>query len=202
VFQVSGGNAGFTGYTQGSANTTLNTNIPANTIIVQAPTAVTAYAITRPGVAASGTLIGTNASAVITQGFSGDTNHSATVTTGSGTSIGSTSLCSTTFCPVWYLSSERLYRYYYRLRHVRIVHCKLNLYRRPRVKNSPLHLEGTGSVPATGVLTTTSTANFGYDAFILRSTGSASINYSTTAVACGTAGPMVGKLYLSVEPLQ
>jgi hypothetical protein len=36
----------------------------------------------------------------------------------------------------------------------------------------------------------------------LRSTGAAAIQYSTTAVACGTAGPMVGKLYMSTEAVQ
>jgi hypothetical protein len=53
------------------------------------------------------------------------------------------------------------------------------------------------------LVTTTSTSNFGENAQVVRTTGAAnnalgSINYSTTAVACGTAGPMVGNLYLSV----
>jgi hypothetical protein len=68
-------------------------------------------------------------------------------------------------------------------------------------KTIPVNINGSGAVPATGVLTTTSTANYGENAQVLRLT-SGSINYSTTAVACGTAGPMVGKLYLSVEPVQ
>jgi hypothetical protein len=51
VVQVAGANAGFVYLAQGATNTTANTNIPANSIIDQAPTAVTAYTITRPGAA-------------------------------------------------------------------------------------------------------------------------------------------------------
>jgi hypothetical protein len=51
VVQVAGANAGFTYMAQGATNTTANTNIPANSIIDQAPAAVTAYTDTRPGVA-------------------------------------------------------------------------------------------------------------------------------------------------------
>lgn len=75
VLSVAGTNAGFVGLTQGSANTTANTRIPANTIIDQAPAAVTAYAVTRPGAASSGLMQNVNASSVITQSFSGDANH-------------------------------------------------------------------------------------------------------------------------------
>lgn len=49
VVSVAGATAGFVGFTQGSTNTTANTNIPANTIIEQAPAAVTAYTLTKPG---------------------------------------------------------------------------------------------------------------------------------------------------------
>lgn len=201
VFTATGTTAGFVDYPQGTTSSAVSPCNVATSICEQAPTAVTSYLVNKPGVAAGGTLIGTNTSSVITQGFSGDTNHSATVTTGSGTSIGSTSLCSTTFCPV---GTYRVNVY------IDITTAcgttgsyTINLIYTDDQgsKTVPINLEGTGSVPATGVLTTTSTANFGYDSFILRSTGSASINYSTTAVACGTAGPMVGKLYLSVEPL-
>lgn len=51
VVSVAGSTAGFVGFTQGSANTTANTNIPANSIIEQSPTAVTAYTLTKPGAA-------------------------------------------------------------------------------------------------------------------------------------------------------
>lgn len=62
------------------------------------------------------------------------------------------------------------------------------------------NINGTGSVPATGTLTTTSTSNYGENSQVIRLT-SGNLNYSTTATACGTAGPMVGKLYLSAVPV-
>lgn len=202
VVQIAGPNAGFFGYQQGAANTTSNANIPANTIVDQAPTAVTAGIRTIPGVLAQGQLNHVGGSTALTEGYSGDSNYSATVTTGSGTSVGSTPLCSTTFCPV---GTYRVNAY------IDITTaCGTSgtyivnlIYTDDQgSKTIPINIIGTGAVASTGVLTTTSTANFGSNAQIIRSTGSASINYSTTAVACGTAGPMVGKLYLSVEPLQ
>jgi hypothetical protein len=51
VVQVTGPGAGFVGFQQGTAVTTANTQIPANTIIEEAPTAVTAYTINKPGAA-------------------------------------------------------------------------------------------------------------------------------------------------------
>lgn len=196
--QSGGSGAGAVVFTTGTAEG----HATANTITHEAPASgVTAYEELDPPVSAGGTRIGTNASSILTSGFSGDANHSATVTIGSGTSIGSTSLCSTTFCPV---GTYRVNVY------VDITTAcgttgtyVVNLIYTDDQgsKTVPVNLTGTGSVPATGVLTTTSTANFGYDSFILRSTGGASINYSTTAVACGTAGPMVGKLYMAVEPV-
>lgn len=130
-----------------------------------------------------------------------DAGHSATITIGSATSIGSTSLCASTICTVG----------------VYAVHAYLDIttacgtsgtylvsliYTDDQgAKTIPVNLSGTGAVPATGVVTTTSTANFGEAVQVIRSTGAASINYSTTAVACGTAGPMVGKLYLAAVPV-
>jgi len=67
VVSVAGPNAGFVGFTQGSANTTANTNIPANTVFFQAPTSVTAYSVTLPGAAATGFPFWTNASGVVTE---------------------------------------------------------------------------------------------------------------------------------------
>lgn len=200
--QIAGPNAGFFGYQQGAANTSSNVQIPANTMLDQAPTAVTSGIRTIPGTLAQGILTNVGGSTALTQGYSGDSNHSATVTTGSGTSIGSTSLCSTTFCPVGTYRVNVYIDITTACGTTGTYVVNLIYTDDQGSKTVPVNLEGTGSVPATGVLTTTSTANFGYDAFVLRSTGSASINYSTTAVACGTAGPMVGKLYLSVEPIQ
>jgi hypothetical protein len=175
----------------------------ANTICEQAPAAVTPYSVVKPGISGQGTLNGTLTAGVITQGFSGDTNHSAAPTIGSGASIGSTSLCSTGVCPAG------TYRVNTTLDITTACGTSgtyiVNLIYTDDTgtpKTVPVNIQGTGAVPATGVLTTTSTANFGQASQILRSSGAASINYSTTAVACGSAGPMVGKLYLSVEPVQ
>jgi len=171
-------------------------------ITLQAPTAVTSYVDTLPGVAAQGTRIGTVASAVITEAFSGDANHSAVVTTGSGTSIGSTQLCSTANCPVG-TYRVNVYLDITTACGTSGTYIVNLIYTDDQgAKTIPVNINGTGAVPATGTLTTTSTANYGENAQVIRSTGAASINYSTTATACGTAGPMVGKLYLSVEPVQ
>ena len=53
VFSVNdgGGFAGAAYFTQGTANTTSNLNVPATSILEQAPTSVTAYTITKPGAA-------------------------------------------------------------------------------------------------------------------------------------------------------
>lgn len=202
TFTANGTTAGFADFPQGTTSAAVAPCNTATSICEQAPTAVTSYLVVKPGVAANGTMSNNVAAAVDTQGFSGDTNHSATVTIGSGTSIGSTSLCSTAICTV---GTYRVNVY------VDITTAcgttgtyVVNLIYTDDQgsKTIPVNIQGSGSVPLTGVLTTTSTANFGAEAQIIRSTGAASINYSTTAVACGTAGPMVGKLYLSVEPLQ
>lgn len=202
VFSIAGANAGFIGLSQGSANTTLNTRIPANTIIDQAPTSVTAYTVTRPGVSAQGVIVGTLSGTVITQGISGDTNHSTIVTIGSGTSIGSTSFCSTANCPVGTYVVNGYIDITTACGTSGTYLVNLIYTDDQGLKTEPLHISGTGAVASTGVLTTTSTSNLGENAQVIRSTGATSINYSTTATACGTAGPMVGKLYLSVGPVQ
>lgn len=202
AFQTKGATAGFIALSQGSTSSGIAPCNVANTHCIQAPTAVTASVETDAPAQAQGIPTRTGVAATIQDGYSGDANHSASVTIGSGTSIGSTSLCSTAICLV---GTYRVNVY------VDITTAcgttgtyVVNLIYTDDQgsKTVPVNLTGAGSVPATGVLTTTSTANFGYDSFILRSTGAASINYSTTAVACGTAGPMVGKMYLSAEPLQ
>lgn len=177
----------------------------ADAICEQAAASTLTYSIIKPPGAAQGTLVGRNTASVITQGFSGDADHSngsAGTTIGSGTSIGSTSLCSTLNCPV---GTYRVNVY------VDITTAcgatgtyVVNLIYTDDQgsKTVPVNISGTGAVPATGVLTLSSTANFGQVSQILRSTGAASINYSTTAGACGAGGPAVGKLYLSVEPVQ
>jgi len=200
VVAITGATAGLFYYTQGTAPTTSNANIPANSIIEYAPTGVTAYALAKPGAIANGIITNNVASSLDTQGVSGDANHSATVTTGSGTSIGSTLLCSSTNCPAG----------------TYVVHVYIDvttacgttgtyivnlIYTDDQgSKTAIVNINGTGAVPATGVLTTTSTANFGENSQVIRLT-SGNLNYSTTATACGTAGPMVGKLYMAAVPV-
>jgi hypothetical protein len=202
AYQAKGTTAGFLALAQGSTSSGVAPCNVANTHCIQAGTAVTASVETDAPAQAQGIPTRTGVAATIQDGYSGDANHSATVTIGSGTSIGSTSLCSTAICLV---GTYRVNVYV----DITTACATSGTYVVNLIytddqgsKTVPVNLTGTGSVPATGVLTTTSTANFGYDSFILRSTGAASINYSTTAVACGTAGPMVGKLYMSVEPVQ
>jgi hypothetical protein len=80
VLSVAGSTAGSVFYTQGSTNTVANTNIPANSIIEQAPAAVTAYTITKPAAAANGIRLNANASALVQESFSGDSAHALTQT--------------------------------------------------------------------------------------------------------------------------
>lgn len=200
VFVSNGSTAGFADYPQGSTSAAVAPCNVATSICEQAPTAVTSYLVTKPGVSATGLITNNVSAAVITQGISGDANHSATVTTGSGASVGSTTLCSSTNCPAG----------------TYVVHTYIDIttacgttgtytvnliYTDDQgAKTIPVNLNGTGAVPATGVLTTTSTANFGESSQVIRLT-SGNLNYSTTAVACGTAGPMVGKLYMAAVPV-
>lgn len=209
TFTSNGSVAGFIDLPQGpDAGSTASCNTPAS-ICDEAPTSVTSYKTVRPGVAANGVQTNNVASAVDTQGFSGDANHSTTVTISSATSVGSTSLCSTGNCPA---GTYKISAYidvttactttgsYF----VSVIYTDDQ-----GSKTIVLPLAGTGTTltflgPAafTSSLALSSTANFAQGDFTLRSTGAASINYSTTAGACGTGGPAAGKLYLSVYPVQ
>ena len=194
-----------TGATAGAYLCTQGSEIGAqavNTFAWECPAAVTAYRMLIPPASAQGVMTGTVSGVLMTESFSGDANHAATVTIGSGTSIGSTQLCSTANCPAG-TYRVNVYEDITTACGTSGTYVVNLIYTDDQgSKTIPVNINGTGAVPSTGVLTTTSTANFGENAQIIRSTGAASINYSTTAVACGTAGPMVGKLYLSVENVQ
>lgn len=126
----------------------------------------------------------------------------AVVTIGSGTSIGSTSLCTAALCPAG-LYRVNVYVDITTPCGTTGTYLVNLIYTDDQgSKTVPVNINGTGAVPATGLLTTTSTANFGENAQVVATTGATTINYSTTAVACGTAGPMVGKMYLSVDRIQ
>ena len=67
-------------------------------------------------------------------------------------------------------------------------------------------IQGTGATVASGSLALASTNNYGQGTFTLRTTGAAtgglgSINFGTTSTACGSGGPAVGKIYLTVTRL-
>lgn len=125
----------------------------------------------------------------------------ATVTIGSGASIGSTVLCNASNCSIGPYRVNAYVNLTTPCGTTGTYLVNLIYTDDQGAKTIPINLSGTGAVPATGVLTTTTVTNFGEASQVIYTTGAASINYSTTAVACGTAGPMVGKLYLSVEPL-
>ena len=140
--------------------------------------------------------------------FSGDANHSATVTIGSGADIAATSLCSTVNCP----AGTYMVTVYIDM----TTPCGtsgtfipwLGYTDDSGARNGSsvttfFPLNGVGAAPSTGTLTTTATANWGQATYMLRTTGVAnnslgSINYGATRTACGSAGPMVGKMYLNV----
>jgi hypothetical protein len=201
VFVSSGTTATFMDYAQGTTSVAVAPCNTATSICEQAPTAVTSYLVNKPAVSPIGLVTNSTVSAVDTQGSTGDAGHSATVTIGSGTSIGSTSLCSTAICTVGMYAVHAYLDITTACGTTGTYLVSLIYTDDQGSKTIPINLSGTGAVPATGVVTTTSTANFGENAQVIRSTGAASINYSTTAVACGTAGPMVGKLYLSAVPI-
>jgi hypothetical protein len=150
---------------------------------------------------ASGVIEGANSAGTITQGISGDANHSATVTIGSGTSIGLTSLCTTTFC------AGGVYQITFYLDITTVCgtsgsYTVFLTWTDDTASKSAFTVPLAGTGTAAGVVTTTALANWGTASMTIRSTGAQPIQYSTTAVACGSAGPMVGKLYMSVLQLQ
>ena len=147
---------------------------------------------------ATGALTTYNALAVVAPGLSSIQAAPSVIVIGSGTSIGSTSLCSSALCPAG-LYTVHTYLDITTACGTSGTYIVNLIYTDDQgSKTIPVNINGTGAVPATGTLTTTSTANYGENAQIVRTTGATSINYSTTATACGTAGPMVGNLYFSV----
>ena len=117
------------------------------------------------------------------------------VTIGSGTSISSTTLCAAADCPAGTYEIPTYIDITTACGTSGTYIVNLIYTDDQGAKTVVVNINGTGSVPATGTLTTTSTANFGQNAQVIR-VASGNINYSTTATACGSAGPMVGKLYM------
>lgn len=129
--------------------------------------------------------------------LSAPTTHALTVpiTIGSGTSIGSTTLCAAADCPAGTYVIPTYIDITTACGTSGTYIVNLIYTDDQGAKTIVVNINGTGSVPATGTLTTTSTANYGENSQVIHVT-SGNINYSTTAAACGTAGPMVGKLYM------
>ena len=207
-FTATGATAGFADFPQGTTSAAVAPCNVANSWCVQAATAMTAGIETLDGTRGQGVQAAVGSSAALQDVNSGDANHSTTVTTSSATSVSSTSLCSTTNCPAGtyqvtaYLdvttacSTTGTYS-------VSIIYTD-----DAASKTIVMPLQGTGATTTYGPTAITSslalaaTTNFAQGVLVVHSTGAASINYSTTATACGTGGPAAGKLYLSVFPIQ
>lgn len=208
-FTSAGTTAGFIDLPQGPTSAGVAPCNTANSHCIQAGTATTAGVETDAPALAQGIPTRTGTSSAVTDGYSGDANHSATVSWSTATSIGSTSLCSSANCPV---GTYRVSVY----EDVTTACTTTGSYVVNLIwtddsavsKTSVIPLAGLGMTSTfgptalTGTLVPTSTTDFGIGSFILRSTGTTSINYSTTAGACATGGPGVGKLYFTVEPIQ
>ena len=140
--------------------------------------------------------------------FSGDTNHAVTIAIGSAADKAVTLLCPTANCPAGTYAvtvyvdmttpcgtSGTFIPW--------LAYTDDSGARNGSSVTTFFPLNGVGSAPATGTLTTTATANWGQSTYIVRTTGVAnqalgSINYGWTRTACGSAGPMVGTMYLNV----
>jgi hypothetical protein len=200
-FISTGTTAGFMDYPQGSTSVAVNPCNGANSICEQAPTSVTSYLVNKPGAAANGVITNNVASAVDTQGFSGDANHASTFIIGSGTSISSTSLCSTGNCPAGNYQVN-VYEEVTTACTTTGTYVTSLIYTDDQgTKTATFPIDGTGVTFASGTLALSSTANYATGQFFIHSTGAGSINYSTTAGACATGGPAIGKGYIVVLPL-
>jgi hypothetical protein len=201
--------AGFVDYAQGSTSVAVTLCATATSICEQAPTSVTSYLVNKPGNAANGVVTNIVTSAVDTQGFSGDANHSTVVTISSATSIGSTSLCSTTNCPVGTYQVNGYLDVTTACSTTGGYFVSITYTDDAGSKTVVMPLIGTGVtaslLTATGIsssLALSLTSNFAQGDLFVRSTGASPITYTTTASACATGGPAAGKLYLSVVPVQ
>jgi len=208
-FTGNGTTAGFIDFAQGSTSAAVAPCNTTNSICDQAPTAVTAGVRTLPPALAQGVLTNVGSSSALQQGYSGDAGHSTTVTISSATSVGSTSLCSTTICPAGTYQINGYLDVTTACSTTGGYFVSIIFTDDAGSKTVVMPLIGTGVtaslLTSTGIsssLALSSTSNFAQGDLFIRSTGAASINYSTTASACATGGPAAGKLYLSVIPVQ
>lgn len=205
VFVSSGTTAGFVDFPQGTTSAAVAPCNTANSKCYQAPTALTANVETLAPATAQGILAVTGNAAATNEMYSGDTNHSITVTLAASQTVGATSLCSTTFCPVG--------EYMITVTVEITTACTTTGTLIPWVgwtddagAKGAVGTTffgngfGTGFVASTGTLTVTSTTDFMQGTYIVHSTGAAAINYGYTTSACGS-GSLVGKLIYHVVPL-
>jgi hypothetical protein len=208
-FSSTSPSAGFIDLAQGSTSVAVNLCATSNSICEQAPTSVTSYLVNKPGNAANGVETNVVTSAVDTQGFSGDANHSTVVTISSATPIGPTPLCSTTNCPAGTYQINGYLDVTTACSTTGGYFVSITYTDDAGSKTVVMPLIGTGVtaslLTATGIsssLALSSTSNFAQGDLFVRSTGTSPITYTTTASACATGGPAAGKLYLSVVPVQ
>jgi hypothetical protein len=105
-------------------------------------------------------------------------------------SIGATTLCTTTKCPV---GLYRISGYF----DITTACASSGSYAVNIIYTDNATSKTVVMIPA---VSTTSTSNLGQGSVVIRSTGSVAIQYSTTAVACGS-GSLTGNLYLTTEEL-
>lgn len=132
----------------------------------------------------------------------------AAITLGSATSIGTTSLCSTTACPAGTYTINAYIAVTTACSTGGTYFVSVIFTDDQGSKTIVLPLTGTGTTLTLGPtaitdsLALSSTANFAQGDFTLHSTGAAAISYTTTAGACATGGPAIGKIYLTATRLQ
>jgi hypothetical protein len=209
AFVSKGTTAGFVALSQGPTSASIAPCNSANTHCIQAGTSTTSGVETDAPALAQGVPTRVGNSSAVTDGYTGDSNHSATVSWSTATSVSSTSLCSTTYCPA---GNYQVSGYI----DVTTACTTTGSYVVNLIYTDDTTVSKTVVVPffglgytttfgptaVTSTLVPTATTDYGSIVpFTIHSTGATSINYSSTAGACGTGGPGVGKLYLVVEPI-
>lgn len=127
------------------------------------------------------------------------------VTIGSGTSISATSLCGTAVCGAGLYKIHAYLEITTACTTTGTYFVSITYTDDVASKTAVMPLQGTGttftsgstSAALTDSLDLSSTSHYAEGDLTVYTTGSAAIQYSTTAGACGTGGPMVGKMYLS-----
>lgn len=199
---TSGANAGSVVITQGTAPSTTP-----NSATITGPAAITAYNFVVPAAAANGVISNSNASAIVTQTFSGDTNHS-TRQTGQTASIATTTLCPASASGCNIAGTYHIHGYIYST-----VNCGtpgpaavgINLtWTDAATTRSTIAMPLTtdASVTATaGTIALGATTHWGSFDFTLYSTGANPIQYSTTYTGC-TSGTGTYELELASYQVQ